>query len=519
MEPLRKPTDRVRFVPGSRAGLDAAVLQVLAAAGECRETALGTDDIRRVAGGADGPGTVTELDLAAALERLRAWGLLQPNGDGGEAPRPAEEYERGAVRYSLTRHGEAVIAGVRHALGLLDSCGAPRTAVLDAVAERLDELDRLLAGPATADGRMLAALTELEAHLAELDANTAALHGEPRSPGRAGEAGTAGVPAVRTATPARLQEFLTGLEQRGPALASAVARIEERGVMVLHERALRGAQPPPHGGGDAEAAWLERRREQWELLRAWFRPADGTPARIQRLHDTARQAVLTLLHMLDRITDPRRPSATTDQDFRELARWFAAAPGEDELHRLWAAAFGLTSARHAHLCHPDPELISPAESWAFAQPVEVSSLLRSSGRTERFTRTARVRDVAGLKAARAERARHERAELEAAWDLLRTDGPVRLSDFGGLEHGVFDRLLDLLGRALSTPPDSTGARRGSTGDGRVEVVLREAADGRTAVLRTPHGSLEGPDYLVEVRPSGGAPVPSPRTAGAPEAAE
>ncbi|MER5973361.1 TIGR02677 family protein [Streptomyces sp. NPDC002055] len=506
------PTDMFRFAPGSRAGLDAAVLQVLATAGEHRGTALGTDVIRQAAGGGDGPGAMPEPDLAAALDRLRAWGLLEPCGDGAE-------HGRGAVRYAPTSHGEAAIAGVRHVLGMPAAAGAPDLTMLDAVAARLDELGRLLDGPATADGRIFAALTELEAQLAALDANTAASDGGPRRPVRAAGAGPDDVHASRTATVPHVQEFPTGPEQRLPALASAVARIEERGVAVLHARALRGAQPPPHGGEDAEAAWLERRREQWELLRAWFRPIDGTPARIQRLHDAARQAVLTLLHMLDRITDPRRPSATTDQDFRELARWFAAAPGEEELHRLWAAAFGLTSARHAHLCHPDPELISPAESWASAQPVEVSSLLRSSGRTERFTRTARVRDVAGIKAARAERARHERAELEAAWDLLRTDGPVRLSDFGGLEHGVFDRLLDLLGRALSTPPDSTGARRGSTGDGRVEVVLRDAADGRTAVLRTPHGSLEGPDYLVEVRPSGGAPVPSPRTAGAPEAAE
>ncbi|WP_444968341.1 DUF2397 family protein [Streptomyces somaliensis] len=69
-----------------------------------------------------------------------------------------------------------------------------------------------------------------------------------------------------------------------------------------------------------------------------------------------------------------------------MARWFAAAPGEEDLHRLWSAAFGLGSARHAHLAHPGPESIPSALSWSQTPPVEVSALLRTSGRTERFTR-------------------------------------------------------------------------------------------------------------------------------------
>lgn len=130
----------------------------------------------------------------------------------------------------------------------------------------------------------------------------------------------------------------------------------------------------------------------------------------------------------------------------------------------------------------------------------VSGLLRGSGRVERFTRTGRVRDVAEIRAARVERARRERAEALAAWELLATDGPVRLSSFARLDHDVFERLLDLLGRALSTAAGSDGTRRGATADGRMEIVLSPPPPGASpAVLRTPRGRLEGPDYTVDIR--------------------
>jgi uncharacterized protein (TIGR02677 family) len=223
---------------------------------------------------------------------------------------------------------------------------------------------------------------------------------------------------------------------------------------------------------------------------------------VEQLHVVARRAIVVLLQVLDRITESRRRASSAVADFRELARWFAAAPSEPDLHRLWSAAFGLTPARHAHLAHPDPELINSGTGWRDAPPVQVSTLLRTSGRTERFARTGRVRDVRAVKAARAELARAERAQLHAAWRELATDGPVTISRFGDLAHATFERLLDLLGRALSTGQDSTGVRRAVTGDGRVEIVLREPADAATAVLHTPRGTFRGPDYVIEVRAAG-----------------
>ncbi|MFJ8487719.1 TIGR02677 family protein [Streptomyces sp. NPDC094038] len=499
----RVPPEMFRFTTVERSDLYGAVLDAFGVAGEHLETALGLDEVRKGLRGAGWAAAVDDEELHEALRKLVQWELLGVVHNHAENYRTAEEYERRNLQYSLTRRGEAALAGVRHALDVLAATGALQTAVLEAIADRLDELCLLSGEPAPADRRIFSTLRELEGHLEALVENTKAFNGELQRLLRAEGADPEVFHEVKAATVAYLQEFLVNLDRRGQAVAAAVSRVEERGIAVLRERALRGAELPPMAGEDPAVGWLESRRARWAGLRAWFLPDDGARPRIEQLHDIARRAILSLLQVLERINESRRRSSSAVQDFRELARWFAAAPTEEDLHRLWAAGFGLGSARHAHLAHPDPELIPSSLSWSEAPPVEVSALLRTSGRTERFTRTARVRDVAAVRAERAERARAERAELARAWQLLETGGPVRLSSFRVLDPAVFDRLLDLLGRALTARPGEGGMRRATTGDGRVEIALSSPPDGHTAVLRTTRGALTGPDYVVHITAAGG----------------
>ena len=502
MESGRVPSDMFRFTIGELSGLYTAILRAFSEANERLETALGIDDVRarlRSIGWFD---ALEDTDLAMALGKLKDWQLLDVIQNHAENYRTASEYERRNLQYSLTKRGEAAFAGVQHAMGVLASTGALQTAVLEAIADRLDALRAVLFEPTATNRRVFGVLTELEGHLDALRANTKQFNGELQRLLRAEGADLTTFHEVKSATVTYLQDFLTDLDQRAKTISDGIERIDKYGVNRLHHRALLGAELPPTAGADPRPAWLEHRREHWDGLRAWFRPADGSPARVEQLHTVARRAIVTLLQVLDRITESRRRASSAVADFRELARWFAAAPAEADLHRLWSTAFGLSSSRHAHLGHPDPELISATARWEDAPAVEVSALLRSSGQIERFTRTGRIRDVAAIKAARAELAKAERAELQAAWSLLATDGPVRLSAFGDLEHGVFQRLLDLLGRALSTGPDSAGVRRGVTSDGKVEILLSAPPDSRAAVLHTPRGRFAGPDFLVDVRVAG-----------------
>lgn len=500
----RVPPEMFRFTTEQNADLYTAVLRVFGEANERLETALGLDDVQQRLASVTFFRDLADDELNRAMFQLAKWDLVDMIQNHGAEYSTAEEYERRNLQYSLTRRGEAALAGVQHALAALASAGALQTAVLDAVADRLDALYGLLLDDGSSDRRVFTTLGELEGHLDALRTNTKQFNGELQRLLRAETADLSTFREVKQATVAYLQEFVTNLDHRSHTIAAAIRRIENHGTPLLHHRALLGAELPPLASGDPAPAWLEHRRLRWEGLRLWFAPADGSRPRAEQLHAVARRAILTLLQTLERITESRRRASSAAQDFRVLARAFAAAPTEDDLHRLWGAAFGLTPSRHAHLVHPDPELVSSTTTWSQAPPVPVSTLLRRSGRTERFSQPGRVRDVAAIRHERRVRARQQRAELEAMWSKLHTDGPVRLSSLGQLDHDTFARLLDLLGQAFAHPPDASGARRAITSDGRTEIVARPTGDGALAVLRTSHGEFSGPDHVVEVVPVAGA---------------
>lgn len=169
-------------------------------------------------------------------------------------------------------------------------------------------------------------------------------------------------------------------------------------------------------------------------------------------------------------------------DFRQLAAQFASAESDDHAHELFNAVFGLQPARHAHLTHVDDELIPGDASWAEVPPVKVPPRLRRTDK-EYLGVVGKVRPV-----------RRRRDQLEHRGDIT-TNGPVRISRLQGLDEEAFGSLLDLLGRALASPPDDSGTRMAN--NGLVEITLRDARG--WAELQTPHGTFTGPDFLIDVR--------------------
>jgi uncharacterized protein (TIGR02677 family) len=449
---------------------------------------------------------VDDASLQRALAALVGWGLLDVTQDHGAVYSTPEEFERKNLQWSLTPRGEAGISGLLHALDRLQHAVGLQPAVLDAIGDGLGDLADLLGQPATdaLDARIHLRLAEVEGHHKSLLASVRQFNGHLQRLIRE-EASDASVFAdVKAKTVSYLKEYVDGVEGRQQRLAAAVERLAEVGVATLFDRALRGANLAPVAGGDPAPAWIEQRRQTWGALRAWFAPDDGGVPLIEGLSDTARSAIIELLRVLERRWDDKRRSVSVANDFRQLARWFAAAAGEDEAQALFRAAFGLWPARHAHLLPRDGEERAPSTGWAEAAPVDVAPALRSSGSLSIRGRPRRVEDPSRDRAWRQRR----QAEALAAHDELRaslaTPGRVPLSSFQRLPVEAFDELLDLLATGLEAPQAEDDSRRALSIDGSVEVVLWPPADDESAVIDTDDGRFQGPDFDVSITLAAGS---------------
>ncbi|RAS64857.1 uncharacterized protein (TIGR02677 family) [Lentzea atacamensis] len=459
----RVPADLFRFTTAEHAELHTAVLRAFGVANERLETSLTLDDVQLRLRDVGWSEQVTDEDLTKSLAALRQWGLI----------------ETAQHRYGLTKHGEAAYAGIQHALETLTSSGALQTAVLDAIADRLDELSKPMD-----DRRTFTALQELEGHVKALQTGTTRFNSELQRLLK-DDHDLATFQDVKRTTITYLREFIADLDARKQQIREKIDNLDP---VKLHENARNGADLYQDDN------WLQNRAKAWDSLKAWFH---HTPSKADELQDVARKAIVQLLRVLDRISEQRKRPTNTAADFKALARWFARTTTEDEAHELFNAAFGLWSARHAHLAHADGELIPSAEPWHNTPPVKLSPQLRTTGKQEHIGSTGKIRNVDEVRRNRRRQAEKERAELEHAWRQIQTDGPIRISTLTNLDHDTFHRLIDLVGRALGSDPDSTGTRTAGTTDGRMQINLRNARG--WATITTQKGTLSGPDYVIDVQ--------------------
>ncbi len=372
--------DLFRFTTTDLAAVHVAVMAAFQHAAVLAP-ALNLDQVR-VALHATGWDEPTDDDvLQRALASLTGWRLLEATQDHSARYATPEEFERKNLQWSLTAKGEAAISGVLHAVESLRHAVGLQTAVLDAIGDGLLELADLLTRPRSAgdDARAHLQLSQVERHHTALVTSVRQFNGHLQRLLREDGTDDDVFADVKRRTVTYLEEYVEGVERPQRRLVSAIGRVEAHGLATVFDRALTGANLAPVAGGDPGPAWLADRERRWAALRAWFAPEDASPPLVAGLLDVARTAIVELLRVLERRWDSRRRSASVAHDFRALARWFAAAPGEEEAHRLFAAAFGLWSARHAHLRALDGEARAGSVSWAASEPVEVAPALRTSG--------------------------------------------------------------------------------------------------------------------------------------------
>ena len=295
---------------------------------------------------------------------------------------------------------------------------------------------------------------------------------------------------------AQITVLLTDLEAAG----------HERLLAVAAGREAADAVPE---GADA-AASLARAEEQaldgwrnrWRGLDDWFTSRNaGHPSQARLLRQAAVTAIKQLVDTVGLLNERRSGRSDRSADFAALARWFAEAPDDAAAHRLWRAAFGLSSARHLSVTGDTAdewENLPAATLWGEAPPIRISPQLRKTGNYERRGKPSQVKDRSAARELLRRRAEDEAAQTAEARRRLRTSGPTLLSDLDVLDPRAFRLFLSLLGDALAARVPGDTEVKTVTNDGGLEVRLRLVPDGGTATIKTEDGVLTGPEHVVEI---------------------
>jgi uncharacterized protein (TIGR02677 family) len=456
---------------------------------------------------------ITAEAVAEALSRLVTWGNLRADPDTSRVT-TVEDFHRARFLYQLTREGEAA----ERALGVyhdeLGRRGALQAVALADIATQLRAL-RELAGHDQPDPAPVGLLLrDLVGRFSDLADNAQAFMGSLQ---RTIDLYEAKVDAFRTYKLQLidyLERFIKDLVTVGGEISGLLRELEGADVSALLSiTARRDAEDAAPGDDDgtggsnarevASRDGVEAWEERWRGLRQWFVSQPGHPSQARLLRGRARQAIPDLLAVVATLNERRAGRSDRSADFRALARWFAEAPDDAALHRLWRSAFGVYGSRHLVLDRETEQArvqdpVPPSASWTAAPPLLISPRLRRTGSYERRGRANRIGSREDGRRMLAELASQQAEQTAAARARLVTAGESRLGQLGELDRDSFGLFLALLGEALSARRPGQPETIIETADGALRVRLVALADASCVEIRAPDGVFRGPDHLVEI---------------------
>jgi uncharacterized protein (TIGR02677 family) len=444
-------------------------------------------------------------DVGTALDQLCEWRNLEAHRDTTDVA-TVEEFYRPRYLYQLTAEGEAAERALSVFFETLEQPGELQVAALADIRQYLAELLNLAKSEAPDESvshRVLHLLTtrfdqltsRAQTFLRSLQ-RTIDLHGIT----------VEAFLAYKQALIDYLERFIGELVIATHEIAERLNDIENRGIeKLLEAAACRDAVDALEHEKDTRL--IESRRlwkARWAGFRSWFISDLGRQSQAEVLRGRARAAIPALLGAVARINDRRTTRSDRVADLQTLARWFAEAPSDRDIHRLWRAAFGLSPARHLCIDHQTLELreqkpTSPQTSWLQADPVRISPRVRQFGRHASKGPSRSVIDRTQAKELLAQMARDEAQMIAAAQRRLATGVRIRLSELHTLETSAeLDLFLDVLGEALAAKTKSTHLVAAQSMDGALRIELEPVGDGVEAVIATSDGLLRGEDHYVTI---------------------
>ena len=479
-------------------------------------------ELRRDAGNV----TVAIEPVSAALEQLESWGNLRADADTGRVT-TVEDFHRARYLYQLTRHGQAAVTAIAAYEQALGHRGQLQAVALEDIAEQLASLLVLSRDPNPDPAKAHLALLGLVDRFTSLADNAEAFMASLRRTIDFQDGDEEGFIAYKDRLIGYIERFIADLANRGAQIADLLGQLNTSGVsrLLILASAREAVDAVPDGEGSAAqtaegtsaaapapdtaasavvlAAWENR----WRGLTDWFVSRDAHhPSQARLLRASAVSAITNLVNTVSALNERRGGRVDRSADFRALARFFAEAPSDEDAHRLWRAAFGLTPARHLSVDAETEELWSrqqpsPSTPWEQAPPLLISPRLRETGSYERRGSPNKVADRSTARAFLAEQAEAEAAQTAAARSRLATDGPTLLSELGGpegLDRQAFRLFLAVLGDALAARVPGEAECSATTGDGTMEVHLKLVDESTIIDIPTQDGVLSGPEHIIEI---------------------
>ncbi|MCG3178595.1 MAG: hypothetical protein BIFFINMI_00923 [Phycisphaerae bacterium] len=442
------------------------------------------------------------VEVERALAVLCDWGNLEKHLDTAEVA-TVEEFLRPRYLYRLTQEGQAAQRAIQVFEESIAQPGELQTAALGDIRDLLRELQELSSAPEP-DAKVQRTLTALCGRFDELTGRAqtfiSSLHRTIELQGMAMEEFL----AYKQRLIDYLEKFINELVIACVDIAETIERIESFGVdRLLDMAATRELIDAVAPSTEHVAVARDRWRVRWQGLRGWFIGDSLMKSQAEELRAHARSAIPVLLRAVLAIHDRRTMRSDRTADLRTLARWFAETDSEGDAHRLWRAAFGLTSARHLRIDSDSLDTraespVPPSTSWLEAEPLRISPRLRRTGRYTRRGRIANVILRQDGKAELAALAEEEARQIATARDRLASGRRIRLAEMSLLNPLEFDLFLDLLGEALSKRESEAETVEAYSTDGSLRIVLEPIRDGAWVVIPTSIGQFAGRDHYVEI---------------------
>ena len=467
--------------------------------------------------GAIDPGESDVDTVVDRLKQLRRWGNLVL-GRRETIASSIAEFQHGSVRYQVSKLAVRVQRDVDALLRVPEGAREVSRELLPAIERGLGEIRRVLAEALEAERHDPGGKPARQARerLAEHVTTVFLQHAELAATVRDFYAYLGEIVTRHHLAPDEISGFRNLLVEYIQMVVEDVLRHTEAIAGSLAALAgsrgqlLRLLGPAEQLGTEVERA-RGRTAADWQELTDWFVDAPGRPSQVAALREATARAIGSLLASVKRATSGGGLLPGRRGELLKLARWFDAAEPPDA-HRLYAAAFGLHSARHL-LPAPDYDSDNHEVPWRDGPVQDVTVSVRSRGDRGARGRTSRVLDdpmteETLLAEAREEDARRSTAvaELAAAGDDLER------AELSGDALSVLCELLTLA-MAQRESTEDTGSALDPVH--RLRVTVRHSP-GRQAQVRSAAGTLTLSDAVLEVRGDGAVPEaaePGPAASG------